>query len=105
MCIRDSSNTATRHILQAGLLLTSETAEKLSLRISDVIEYSPTKKAFIEAIGHMNVAKLEELKELHLHDFGIFIELAPDEEEKQLLENNIQMALQQQNIDINWNID
>ncbi len=100
-----NSNTATRHILQSGLLLTAETAEKLSLRISDIIEYSPTKKAFIEAIGHKNVAKLEELSELHLHDFGIFIELSPDEEEKQLLENNIQMSLQQKGIDLEDAID
>jgi|TARA_R110002049_G_scaffold89378_3_gene224961 hypothetical protein len=100
-----NSNTATRHILQSGLLLTAETAEKLSLRISDVIEYSPTKKAFIEAIGHRNVAKLEELSELHLHDFGIFLELSPDEEEKQLLENNIQMSLQQGGIELEDAID
>jgi len=100
-----NSNTATRHILQSGLLLTTETAEKLSLRISDIIEYSPTKKAFIEAIGHRNVAKLEELSELHLHDFGIFLELSPDEEEKQLLENNIQMSLQQKGIDLEDAID
>jgi len=100
-----NSNVATRHILQAGLLLTTETAEKLSLRIADVIEYSPTKNAFIEAIGHKNVAKLEELKELHLHDFGIFIELSPDEEEKQLLENNVQMALQQGSIELEDAID
>tara|TARA_R110002012_G_scaffold103714_2_gene243702 strand:+ start:1504 stop:3918 length:2415 start_codon:yes stop_codon:yes gene_type:complete len=100
-----NSNTATRHILQAGLLLTAETAEKLSLRISDVIEYSPTKKAFIESIGHRNVAKLEEVSELHLHDFGIFIELSPDEEEKQLLENNIQMAIQQSGIELEDAID
>ena len=90
---------------QSGLLLTTETAEKLSLRISDIIEYSPTKKAFIEAIGHRNVAKLEELSELHLHDFGIFLELSPDEEEKQLLENNIQMSLQQKGIDLEDAID
>jgi len=100
-----NSNTATRHILQAGLLLTAETVEKLSLRIADVIEYSPTKKAFIESIGHRNVAKLEEVAELHLHDFGIFIELSPDEEEKQLLENNIQMALQQGGIELEDAID
>jgi hypothetical protein len=100
-----NSNTATRHILQSGLFLTAETAEKLSLRISDVIEYSPTKEAFIESIGHRNVAKLEELKDLHLHDFGIFIELSPDEEERQLLENNIQMALQQSSIDLEDAID
>ena len=100
-----NSNTATRHILQSGLFLTAETAECISLRISDVIEYSPSKRAFMEAIGHRNVAKLEEVSELHLHDFGIFIDLAPDEEEKQLLENNIQMALQQQSIELEDAID
>jgi hypothetical protein len=100
-----NSNTATRHILQAGLFLTTETAECLSLRISDIIEYSPTKDAFIQAIGTHNVATLEEMKNLHLYDFGIFLELTPDEEEKQMLENNIQMALQQQNIELEDAID
>jgi len=100
-----NSNTATRHILQAGLFLTAEIAECLSLRISDIIEYSPTKDAFIQAIGVHNAAVLEELTELHLYDFGIFIELQPDEEEKMMLENNIQMALQQQIIELADAID
>jgi hypothetical protein len=100
-----NSNTATRHVLQAGLFLTSEVAECLSLRISDVLEYSPTKEAFIHAIGSHNVATLEEMSQLHLYDFGIFIELQPDEEEKAMLENNIQMALQQKNIELEDAID
>jgi hypothetical protein len=100
-----NSNTATRHILQAGLFLTAETAEALSLRISDILEYSPTADAFIQAIGSHNVATLSEMSELHLYDFGIFIELMPDEEEKAMLENNIQMALQQQTIDLEDAID
>jgi len=100
-----NSNTATRHILQAGLFLTSETAKCLSLRISDIIEYSPTKDAFIQQIGNHNVATLEEMSELHLYDFGIFIELSPDEEEKALLENNIQVAVAQQAIDLEDAID
>ena len=100
-----NSNTATRHILQAGLFLTAQTAECLSLRISDVIEYSPTKDAFIQAIGAHNVATLEEMSELHLYDFGIFIELQPDDEEKGILENNIQMALQQKSIELEDAID
>jgi len=100
-----NSNTATRHILQAGLYLTSEVAEQLSLRISDILEYSPTKDAFIQAIGNHNVATLDEMKNLHLYDFGIFIELMPDEEEKMQLENNIQMALQQQSIELEDAID
>ena len=100
-----NSNTATRHILDAGLFLTAETAEKLSLRISDVLEYSPTKEAFINAIGVNNVSVLEEIKELYLYDFGIFIELQPDEEEKAMLENNIQVALAQQTINLEDAID
>ena len=100
-----NSNTATRHILQSGLFLTSQMAECLSLRISDIIEYSPTKDAFIQAIGAHNVATLEEMSNLHLYDFGIFIELAPDEEEKSMLENNIQVALAQQNIELEDAID
>jgi len=100
-----NSNVATRHILDSSLFLTSEIAEALSLRISDVIEYSPTKDAFVQKIGAFNVGVLKELKDLHIHDFGIFIELQPDEEEKQLLENNIQMALQQQSINLEDAID
>ena len=100
-----NSNVATRHILNSGLFLTAEVAEQLSLRISDIIEYSPTKNAFIQAIGAHNVATLNELTELHLYDFGIFIELAPDEEEKALLENNIQVALSQQTVDLEDVID
>ena len=100
-----NSNTATRHILQSGLFLTQEVAEALSLRISDIIEYSPTKDAFIQAIGVHNVATLEEMSDLHLYDFGIFIELMPDDEEKAMLENNIQMALQQQLIELSDAID
>jgi len=100
-----NSNTATRHILQAGLYLTAETAECLSLRISDIIEYSPAKEAFIQAVGVHNIATLEEMSQLHLYDFGIFINLQPDDEEKARLENNIQMALQQKSIELEDAID
>ena len=100
-----NSNTATRHILQSGLFLTAEVAECLSLRISDILEYSPTADAFIQSIGAHNVATLDEMASLHLYDFGIFIQLQPDEEEKQILENNIQMALQQKLIDLEDAID
>mgnify|MGYP005992197163 FL=1 len=100
-----NSNTATRHILQSGLFLTAELAECISLRISDIIEYSPTKDAFIQKIGGHNVATLKEMGDLHLYDFGIFIELAPDDEQKQMLENNIQVALSKNGIELEDAID
>ena len=100
-----NSNTATRHILDAGLFITADLAEGLSLRISDIIEFSPARDAFIQKIGGFNVATLDELQDLHLHDFGIFIELTPDEEEKGRLENNIQTALSAGLIDLDDAID
>ena len=100
-----NSNTATRHILQSMLYITAEVAECLSLRIADIIEYSPTRDAFIRALGAHNVATLKEMNNLHLYDFGIFIELMPDDEEKQMLENNIQVALGQRLIDLDDAID
>lgn len=100
-----NSNVATRHVLLGSMFLTSEVAEALSLRISDILEYSPTADAFVQAIGAHNVATLKEMSELHLYDFGIFLELEPDEEEKQVLENNIQTALSQQLIDLDDAID
>ena len=100
-----NSNVATRHILNSSMFLTADIAEALSLRISDILEYSPTADAFVQAIGAHNVGTLKEMTELHLYDFGIFIELEPDEEEKQLLENNIQTALSQQLIDLDDAID
>ena len=100
-----NSNTATRHILNGMLFITAETCENLSLRISDIIEYSPTKQAFIQALGAHNVATLEEMSELYLYDFGIFLTLEPDAEHKQMLENNIQIALQSKLIDLDDAID
>ncbi len=100
-----NSNTATRHVLNAGLLLTSEVCEALTLRISDIVEYSPTRDAFIQAIGAHNVATLEEMSNLHLYDFGIFIELHPDEEQKAMLENNIQVALSKDSVQLEDAID
>ncbi len=100
-----NSNVATRHILLGSMFLTAEMCEALSMRISDILEYSPTADAFVQAIGSHNVATLKEMSELYLYDFGIFIELEPDEEEKQMLENNIQTALAQGLIDLSDAID
>jgi len=100
-----NSNTATRHILEGSLYLTLRTAEITSLRLSDAIEYSSIRNSFINSLGKFNVATLDELHSLHLHDFGIYINLAPDEEEKQRLENNIQIALNRDQITLDDVID
>ena len=80
-----NSNTATRHLLQAMLYLTSRTCENICLRVSDSLEFPFTKSALENSISRYNVATLEEINNLNLHDFGIFLQLEPDEEEKQYL--------------------
>ena len=100
-----NSNTATRHIIDAGIYATLLTAEGVTLRISDVLEHSNTRESFINSLGRFNVATLTEVSKLQNHDFGIYISLAPDEEEKQILENNIQMAINKEQISLEDAID
>ena len=100
-----NSNTATRHILSSSMYITLALAEAICLRFKDVLEFHPTKKAFIGSLGKFSVGSLEEMNNLHLHDFGIFLELMPDEEEKSLLEANIQIALSRDSINLEDAID
>tara|TARA_R110000822_G_scaffold118375_1_gene251115 strand:+ start:66 stop:2501 length:2436 start_codon:yes stop_codon:yes gene_type:complete len=100
-----NSNVATRHILNASLYITKTLAEALSIRTADILEYAEFRDEFAMQIGKYNLNILEEIKNLYLYDFGIFIEMSPDEEEKQQLEQNIQMSLQNGGIDLEDAID
>jgi|TARA_R100000231_G_scaffold139308_3_gene120067 hypothetical protein len=100
-----SSNTATRHILNGSLYIYRKLSEALAIRTSDILEYSDFKEEFINQIGKYNVSILSEIKDLYIYDFGIFIEVAPDEEQKKQLEDNIQMALQKGDINLEDAID
>ena len=99
------SNVATRHILQASLYLTLRTCENVSLRVADALEFPLTKQALASSISRYNVATLEELSSLNMHDFGIFLQLEPDDLEKESLEQNIQIALKAGQIDLEDAID
>ena len=100
-----NSNTATRHILHSSLYITTTLAEAISVRIKDVLAYHPQRDAMIGGIGRFSVGALKEMDNLHMHDFGIFLELDPDEDEKQLVENNIQVALSRDQIHLEDIID
>ena len=100
-----NSNVATRHILNASLYITKTLAEALSIRTADILEYAEFRDEFAMQIGKYNLGILEEIKNLYIYDFGIFIEMSPDEEEKQQLEANIQMSLQNGGIDLEDAID
>jgi len=100
-----NSNTATRHILDASLYIYRSLAEALTYRIADILEYSDFKEEFANQIGKYNVSILNDIKDLYIYDFGIFIEISPDEEQKAQLEANIQMALAKGDINLEDAID
>jgi hypothetical protein len=100
-----NSNTATRHILESSLYILRTLAEALSCRVSDLLEYSDFREEFLNQIGEYNVKTLDQIKDLYLHDFGIFIDVAPDVEQRAKLEENIQVALSQNNINLEDAID
>ena len=100
-----NSNTATRHILEGGLYIYRSLAEALTYRVADILEYADFKDGFANRIGKYNVSILDEVKDLYIYDFGIFIEISPDEEQKAQLEANIQMALSKGDINLEDAID
>ena len=100
-----NSNVATRHILQAALYLTVKTCENIVSRIGDSLEFNLTSEVMRSALSSYNVGTLEDLYNTNNYDFGVYLELVPDEEEKAMLEQNIQMALQQQSITLEDAID
>ena len=93
-----NSNTATRHILESSLYITRSLSEAISYRVADILEYSDFKEEFVNQIGKYSVGILEDIKDLYIYDFGIFIEVSPDEEEKAQLEQNIQISLSRDSI-------
>ena len=100
-----ASNVATKHILQSLMYITVRTCENISLRVADMLNFPLTKNALINSINQSNTSALVEMQQLNLHEFGIFLELEPEEEDKQILEQNIQIALQSGGIDLDDIID
>jgi len=101
----NTSNTATKHLQDASIQLTLSTCENISLKINDVLNFPLTKNSLMNSVSTFNVETLKEIENLNLHDFGIFLEMEPDDEERAELQKNIQIALQTKEIDIEDSID
>ena len=100
-----NSNTATKHILNSYLYITLRTCENIVLRTSDAIEFELTNEALKNSISTWSVGQLEDMEEFHLYDYGLYLDLVPDEQEKQNLEENIQAALSSGSINLEDAID
>ena len=101
----NQSNVATRHILQASCYLTLRACENVSKRIADSLNFVLTANSLEQSITKFNVATMIETSKLNLHDFGIYMELEPEEEEKAQLEQNIGIALKTGGIELEDAID
>ena len=99
------SNIATKHVNNASLYLSLRLCENISKKLADVLDNPLTRQSLMQSISVYNTATLDEMKNLSLHDFGIFLELEPDEEAKAQLEQNIQVALQAGGIELEDAID
>ena len=100
-----NSNVATRHILDGSLYILRKVAQGLSYRVADILEYAPFRDEFANKIGKYSMTILEDIKQLYIYDFGVYIEVSPDETEKAMLEANIQMALSKNDINLEDAID
>ena len=100
-----NSNTATKHVMTSGLHISKRLCEAISCRITDILMYSDFAEQFARMVGKNNMDVLKSMEFMHLHEFGIFVDLEPDEEEKAKLEQNVQMALQAKLIDLADAID
>jgi hypothetical protein len=101
----NASNVATKHIQDASIFLALSTCENISLKIADVLNFPLTKNSLMNSVSTFNVETLREMENLNLHDFGIYLEMEPDDEEKAELAANINASLQQGSIDIEDAID
>jgi len=88
-----NSNIATRHILDSGVYLTKKLAEASVLRLSDAIEFHYTEKDLQRRLGSDNLDVIKSIKSIPLRDFATYIELSPDDEQKERLEANIQQEM------------
>ena len=90
----NASNIATRHMMDSLLYIGLRICENISLKTADVIRNPLNRNALMNSISTFNTKTLEELINLQVHDFGIYLQLEPEEEEKAKLEQNVQVALQ-----------
>lgn len=90
-----NSNLATRHILKAANYLKLKDAETISYAISDILKYYPSlKEDLIRQIGTTAVEDLDYVKNLHLSDFAIYLEVEMDDEERAELNNDLSVAVE-----------
>jgi len=93
-----ASNNATRDINDAYLNVTTRVSQSITVRMQDLVNFKGLHKMYANVIGDTAMYSIDMMKKLSIHEFGITLDVAPSEEEKQMMEQNIQASIAQKEI-------
>mgnify|MGYP003642452317 FL=1 len=95
-----AGNNAIYDITNASMLLFKKVCEDIVKCMQIIPLESVLYKIYENAIGDTNMEALTSFRDLPMYNFGVVVVKDMEEKEKAYLEQNIQMALQQQEIDL-----
>ena len=93
-----ASNNATRDINDAYLNVTKRVSQSITVRMQDLVNFKGLHKMYTNVIGDTSMNSIDMMKKLSIHEFGITLDVAPNEEEKQIMEQNVQVSLAQKEL-------
>ena len=95
-----AGNNAIYDITNASLMLFKRVCQDVVKCLQIIPIESVLYKVYTNAIGEENMNVLSSFKDLSMYNFGVQVVKEMEDEDRQYLEQNIQMALQQQQIDL-----
>ena len=95
-----AGNNAIYDITNASMLLYKRVCQDVVRCLQILPAESVLHKIYENAIGEENMKVLSSFKELSMYNFGVQVVKEMEDKDKEYLEMNIQMALQQQQIDL-----
>ena len=95
-----AGNNAIYDITNASMLLYKRVCQDVVRCLQILPTESVLHKIYENAIGEENMKVLSSFKELSMYNFGVQVVKEMEDKDKEYLEMNIQMALQQQQIDL-----
>tara|TARA_R100001591_G_scaffold32043_1_gene42866 strand:+ start:338 stop:2776 length:2439 start_codon:yes stop_codon:yes gene_type:complete len=95
-----AGNNAIYDITNASLMLYKKVCEDIVKCLQIIPSGSVLYNVYENAIGKTNMKALKSFKDLPMYNFGVVVVKDMEEKEKAFLEQNIQMALQQKEIDL-----
>jgi hypothetical protein len=93
-------NNAIHDITNAALSLYKRVCQDVVKCVQIIPEESVLYNIYVNAIGESNMGVLNSFKELPMYNFGVMVVRDMEDKDKEYLEQNIQMAIQQGQVDL-----